>query len=295
MTLRLLDSGDVREYEGRTGDPQLFAQNWALGKSALMTHGGIRRMTQECVAMGALLDRQRGMQRVCSDERLGRILKISLAGKCEDDGMRRKIFPYLLVMVAASGVLAGAARRQEQDQSQTDSVAEAARKARDKKKAATKSPKVITDDDLNRSRFQPGQEGLNVGAPPKLETEPPSTAAVANAEAADQSTEKVAEDDAEMARLKLQLAQAQKDLDLAQRELALDQDAYFSKPDYASDTAGKAKLDNEKQQISDMQQEVEKLKTRLAALEELKGHRKGAQRQAAPPAQDEKPAAPPQQ
>jgi hypothetical protein len=172
------------------------------------------------------------------------------------DGMRRNIVSYLLVMVVASSALASATPRQQQDQPQSDSVAEAARKARDNKKAATKSPKVITDEDLDRSKFQPGQEGLNVGAPPKLETEPPSAAAVANAEAADASAEKVAEHDAEMARLKLQLAQAQKDLDLAQRELALDQDAYFSKPDYASDTAGKAKLDNEKQQISDMQQEV---------------------------------------
>lgn len=28
MTLRLLDSGDVREYEGRTRDSQLFEQSW---------------------------------------------------------------------------------------------------------------------------------------------------------------------------------------------------------------------------------------------------------------------------
>jgi len=289
MILRPLDSGDVREYEGRTRDPQLFAQSWIPGsRSALIDVPGAY-----AVPLTALLDSQRGVPGDCSGERLGRILKISLAGKCEDDGMQPKAFPCLLVMVvAACGVRAGAAPRQ--DQSQTDSVAEAARKARDKKKAATKSPKVITDDDLDKSNFHPGQEGLNVGAPPKLETGPPSAAAVANAEAADQSAEKVAEDDAEMARLKLQLAQAQKDLDLAQRELALDQDTYFSKPDYAGDTAGKAKLDSEKQQISDMQQEIEKLKTRLAALEELKSHRKGAQRQAAPPAQDEKPAAPPQ-
>jgi hypothetical protein len=209
--------------------------------------------------------------------------------------MLRNGFPCLLVIaIAACGLLAGAAPRQEPDQPQTDSVAEAARKAREKKKASNKSPKVISDDDLDRSNFKPGQEGLNVGAPPKLETEPPSAAAVANAETADESPEKVAEEDAEMARLKLQLAQAQKDLDLAQRELALDQDTYFSKPNYASDTAGKAKLDTQKQQISDTQQEVEKLKTRLAALEELKSHRKGATRQGTPPAQDEKPATPPQ-
>jgi hypothetical protein len=61
------------------------------------------------------------------------------------------------------------------------------------------------------------------------------------------------------------------------------------------ETAGKAKLDSEKQQINDKQQEIERLKTRLAALEELKSHRKPNRTQAPPPAQTEKPpSAPPQ-
>ena len=214
---------------------------------------------------------------------------------------RNRSFCLLVMVVAACGLLANAAPRRdsksEQDQSQTESVAEAARKARDKKKAATKSPKVITDDDLDRSNFKPGE--LNIVGAPQLETEPPSEAAVAQAVATDEAAEKeaakkAAEEDAQIARLKLQLTQAEKDLDLAQRELALDQDAYLSKPDYANDTAGKARLDSEKQQISDQQQEIEKLKTRLAALKELKSHRKASTRQAAPPAQNEKPAAPPQ-
>ncbi len=214
---------------------------------------------------------------------------------------RNKPFCLLVMAVAACGLPASAAPRQdsksEQDQSQAQSVADAARKARDKKKAATKSPKVITDDDLDKSIFKPGQ--LNVVGAPQPETEPPSEAAVATAEGTDQASEKeaakkAAEEDAQIAQLKLQLTQAEKDLDLAQRELALDQDAYFSKPDYANDTAGKARLDSEKQQISDKQQEIEKLKTRLAALEELKSHRKASTRQAAPAAQSEKPATPPQ-
>jgi hypothetical protein len=206
--------------------------------------------------------------------------------------MQRKTFLCLLVTaVGACGLLASAAPLQEQDQSQTDSVAEAARKAREKKKAATKSPKVISDDDLDRRNFQPGQEGLNVGAAPKLETEPPSPEAVAAAEASDaDAAKKAADEDAELARLKLRLADGEKDLDLAKRTLALDQDAYLSKPDYANDTAGKAKLDEEKQEISDKQQEVEKLKTRVSALEELKAHRKPRKGQAAQPAPSEKPA-----
>lgn len=210
--------------------------------------------------------------------------------------MQRKIFPCFLVMaVATCGLLASAAPRQEQDQSQADSVAEAARKAREKKKAASKSPKVISDDDLERGNYQPGQEGLNVGAAPKLETEPPSPEAVAAAEASDEASAKqAADEDAELARLKMRLVDGEKDLDLAKRSLALDQDAYLSKTDYASDTAGKAKLDDEKQAINEKQQEVEKLKTRVTALEELKAHRKPRKGQAAQPepAPSEKPASP---
>lgn len=210
--------------------------------------------------------------------------------------MQRKTFLCLLIVaVAACGLVASAAPRQEQDQSQTDSVAEAARKAREKKKAATKLPKVISDDDLDRRSYQPGQEGLNVGAAPKLETEPPSPEAVAAAEASDEAAAKqAADEDAELARLKLRLVDEEKDLDLAKRMLALDQDAYLSKPDYANDTAGKAKLDDEKQGIDDKQQEVEKLKTRVTALEELKAHRKPRKSQAAQPesAPSEKPATP---
>jgi hypothetical protein len=202
-----------------------------------------------------------------------------------------------MMTVAACGVLASAAPRRAQDQSQTDSVAEAARKARDKKKAAAKSAKVISDDDLDKRNFQPGQEGLNVGAEPKLETGPPSPEAVAAEEASDaEAAKKAADEDAELARLKVQLTTSEKDLDLAQRELALDQDAYLSKTNYANDTAGKAKLDDERQQIADKHQEIEKLKTRVSALEESKKHRKPRKGQAAQPAQSEKPVnpAPPQ-
>src|SRR3984893_19129911 len=73
---------------------------------------------------------------------------------------------------------------------QDASVADAARRARDKKKSpATKSAKVITDDDLDRRNFVPAQEALNVGATPKLETAPHSPQAVAAAEAPDEAAQ----------------------------------------------------------------------------------------------------------
>ncbi len=174
----------------------------------------------------------------------------------------------------------------QQSASQDSSVADAARRARDQKKNAAKSSKVMTDDDLDRHEFKPGKGGFNVGAAPQLETVPPSPGAVAAAEAADNASD---------AKLKVQITQGEKDLDVSRRQLALDQDSYLSNPDYAHDTAGKSNLDNEKQQINDRQEDVERLKTRLAALEELKSHRKPARKKAAPPPQTENPPSTPPQ
>jgi len=61
------------------------------------------------------------------------------------------------------------------------------------------------------------------------------------------------------------------DLDLLQRENRLDQDAYYSKPNYGSDTAGKQKLDDEQQQISSKRDEVERLKAKVADLQKSAG------------------------
>jgi len=220
--------------------------------------------------------------------------------------MRLVSLRVVVALVSAVG-LPAAARAQSQDASQQStsqdsSVANAARRNREKKKNpsdSSKATKVITDDDLDRKNFQPGQEGLNVGASPMMETEPPSSKVVAAAEAADEAPEKAAKDaaeqDAKLAKLKLEITEAEKGLDLAQRQLALDQDSYLSNPDHVHDAAGKAKLNDEKQDISDRQREIERLKLRLAALEGLKNHRKAVQTQAAPPPQTENPpSAPPQ-
>lgn len=187
------------------------------------------------------------------------------------------------------------AQQQDSQSQQNQSVADAARRAREKKKNATKSPKVITDDDLDKGNFIPGQSGVNVGGPPELETQPPSPQAVAAAEASDKASEeaaekKAADEDAETAKLKEQVAEAEKQLDLLRREFALDSDAYYSKTDFANDKAGKAKLDDEQQQIAAKQQELDNLKIRLAALEELKSRRKPAAKKPAAPPQAEQPA-----
>ncbi|HET7152082.1 MAG TPA: hypothetical protein VFI60_11785, partial [Candidatus Acidoferrum sp.] len=139
-------------------------------------------------------------------------------------------------------------------QSDTQSVAEAARRAREKKeekkKDSAKPVKVITDDtlDVKKGDIQsataelpqiPGAANANAPAAPTANS---------SAGAKGAQDEKLKR---ELDNAKEQLKQALSDLDLLQRENRLDQDAYYSKPDYASDAAGKQKLDDEKQAISD--------------------------------------------
>lgn len=184
----------------------------------------------------------------------------------------RLAMPFLiaaLMPIAAGG--------QSQD-SQTQSVAEAARKAREQKKASAKPVPVITEDNLKPptpaekavEAAADAQAAANPAAPADAAKPGPKSDAAQNAQKADDEAKKK-KAKAELDGLKEQLAGAKKSLDLLQRELALDQDTFLSNPYHDRDTAGQAKLDGIKQQISDKQQQVDVLKTRIAALVELLG------------------------
>lgn len=168
-------------------------------------------------------------------------------------------------VVLASALLPAAAFAQSQD-----SVAEAARRARAQKKNSEKPAKVVTDETLEVKKGDvqsAAAEQLRMPGTPETQAQPaPANAAPSAA----QNEKKASEDEKlakELAALKEQIKQAQSDLDLAQREQALQQDTYFSNPDYVHDTAGKAKLDAIKQQITERRQELDRLKARLAELQ----------------------------
>jgi hypothetical protein len=198
-----------------------------------------------------------------------------------------------IAAIFAAAVLPLTTLAQSQD-SPAPSVADAARRAREQKKAAAKQPApVITDDTLKPSA--PATQAANAPSPAQSpEAAPAPPAAPAAQPAADSSgapdagaapapagqpapavnagdTDQKAKDSAELATLKQQVADALKDLELVQRELALQQDTYFSNPDHSHDLAGKAKLDAMLEQITDKRQAVDALKTQLAALQALSG------------------------
>lgn len=182
---------------------------------------------------------------------------------------------YVLAAAFLTATFVPVAVSQSQD---SQSVAEAARKAREKKKDAAKSAKVITDEtlDVKKGDVQSAvAEEPKIAASPDAASQPQNVAgnAAGNAAAPD-SKAQTAKDEKlkkELTGAKEQLKQALMDLDLLQRENRLDQDTYYSKPNYGSDTAGKQKLDDEQQQINDKRQEVEQLKAKVADLQKQAG------------------------
>ncbi len=186
----------------------------------------------------------------------------------------RLVLPVLL----SATLLPAASFAQSQD---TQSVAEAARRARAQKKNSEKPAKVITDDtlDVKKGDVQSATaEQLRVPGTPETPAQPAAGAANAQGGAPSdtsanaQGSKNVSEEEKsrsilkQRVTLKEKIKNAQSDLDLLQREFQLDQDTLYSSPDYANNTSGKAKLDAMKQQISDKQQDLERLKAELVAL-----------------------------
>lgn len=131
-------------------------------------------------------------------------------------------------------------------------------------------PKVISDGDVDMKNLKPGYSGLNVGSPPLLDSQPPIPARVTEVIldekiASLKRAALIACDTPKDAGIQRKLDQAVEDLNLLQRQLGLEQATYYSNPNYAGDSAGKARLDAELQQTRSLQSEIERLKGELAA------------------------------
>jgi hypothetical protein len=154
--------------------------------------------------------------------------------------------------------------------SQDTSVAEAARRAREQKKASTKPATVITNDTLTpapapASSAEPtapaGQQPPATGAATSANSSSDTSAQSAPATPQDAEEKKKA-----IESLKQELAALQGEVDLAQRSLSLDQDAFYSKPNFSNDKDGKAKLDAALADLKLKQDDLARLKAKLAEL-----------------------------
>lgn len=134
-------------------------------------------------------------------------------------------------------------------------------------------PKVISDGDLDLQNFKQGSSGIDMGSPALSDSQPEAPARIDEV-IVNQKIASLKEaltiscaprEDKETQR---DLYAAQQRLSLLKQEIALDQAAYYSKPDYSSDTEGKAKIDAERQQIESLRSEIERLKSELAESNE---------------------------
>jgi hypothetical protein len=151
--------------------------------------------------------------------------------------------------------------------SQNTSVAEAARRSREQKKASAKPAPIITDDTLTPA---PASSPANPPAGQQSAVTAPGAAAPAgnntpdeNAASAADAAEKKKKD---VEDLKQQVTAMQGEVDLGQRSLSLDQDAFYSKPNFSNDKDGKAKLEAEQADLKQKQDNLAQLKAKFAAL-----------------------------
>lgn len=180
-----------------------------------------------------------------------------------------KLAPWGLAILLVVPLGSVSARPQQSSadsaQSQQDSLVAAARRAREQQKQQPKAAKVWTNDNI------PSNNGISVvGQPPA-----PSAPAAAAPSAATKSTLTPAEKKAlesQLAAAKKQLATFRTDLSILQRKMALDQQSYYGQTNYASDTAGAARLKVEQDaitaktaQVAAAQKAVEAIQAKLAA------------------------------
>jgi hypothetical protein len=169
------------------------------------------------------------------------------------------------------------------------SVVQAAKRDRERKKDAKTPEKVITTDDLmpagsTDSSTQGAAPASNAGTSSSEATQNATAQTSEESSASASSTDDQAakeEEAAKLADLKKQLANAKSDLDLVQRQIALQQDTYYSNPDYVHDTTGKAQLDQMQQQASNKKAVVDRLKAELAELQDKMGTQSSAATSAA--------------
>jgi hypothetical protein len=152
-------------------------------------------------------------------------------------------------------------------QSQADPLAAAARRARERQKEQPKPAKVWDNDNIPSS----GQVSVVGNSAQSAPAAVSGSAAGENTGESQKtsapSTTKKSDLEAQLKSAKDDLKNLQSSLDFAQRKLALDQQSYYQKPDYASDTAGAQALKVEQSQIDAKKQQVDAAQKKVDDLE----------------------------
>lgn len=159
----------------------------------------------------------------------------------------------------------------------SDSLADAARKARERKKEAAKPKHVYTDDDMTRVQSAPvnvvgtapasGAEA-SAASKGKVGAQPPEGPQAATKKAQPQESEE-AKWRKRFREVRDNLARAEKQLDILQREDNKAQLQYYSDPQKAlTEQYSRQEINDKNAKIAAKQQEIQQLKQQLSDLED---------------------------
>lgn len=178
-----------------------------------------------------------------------------------------KIAKFAVAALLAFPAGSFAARRQAsqagQPAAKPDPIVEAARRAQERKKDQAKAVKVWDNDNIPS---KPGEVSVIGETPaPANASATADTIAAAPSEAKPAPTRTEIESNIRDARQRLLTLKT--DLDILQRTYDLDLQMYMSKPDYASDKEGAAKMADEKAQVDAKKQEITDLEKKIQDLQ----------------------------
>jgi hypothetical protein len=177
---------------------------------------------------------------------------------------------WLFLPALCLAALPALAQQQDNSQQQTgDPVADAARKAREQKKAEPKPKKVYTDEDISRKH----DDTPPLASSSDQSSGPAGAPDAAGTAAGDDKKDDKKNDEATWRKrfkeLHNKIADAEKELDILQRESDKTQTQYYSDPQKAMFEQNNRKLVNENlAKIDAKKKEVEQMKQNLSDLEE---------------------------
>ena len=186
-----------------------------------------------------------------------------------------RLFRILTVLAFAASLAFIATRARAQDQSTGDPVADAARKAREEKKAAPKPKKVFTDDDVTpKPTEQPapavaatGSESSEIASTSK----PAGSKAAAGQKEEDPNSEQVWRK--RFAEQRRKISDAETELEVLQREASKADLQYYTDPQkavqeqFTRDEINKknAAIDAKRKDIADLKQQLSDMEDQLRA------------------------------
>ena len=176
-----------------------------------------------------------------------------------------------LLCVAAWPVAARPQQQGSEQQPATDPMADAARKAREQKKAEPKPKKVYTDDDFRPAPVAVSSEKAAAGEKAGAGGAAASTQVAGKGEKKDGAP---AEDQEKTWRKRFKdmharIAQAEEELSILQRELDKGQVQFYSDPQKALEEQNTRKdIDEKTTKINEKKKEIEELKQKLSDMED---------------------------